>query len=52
MENRLVWASGPTNTGLYYAPLGRLAANNYFLYDGDNLVGEYDGSAISPRGLW
>ena len=50
-ENRLVsaTAAGVTAT-LTYDPLGRLwqvvkgAANTRFLYDGDALVGEYDGS--------
>jgi RHS repeat-associated protein len=56
-ENRLVsaTASGVTTT-LTYDPLGRLwqvvkgAANTRFLYDGDALVGEYDGSgALTNR---
>jgi RHS repeat-associated protein len=52
-ENRLVWASGPTTTAIYYDPLGRLsmtntsAGNHYFLYDGDNLVAEYAGDGVT-----
>jgi len=56
-ENRLVsaTAAGVTTT-LTYDPLGRLwqvvkaSANTRFLYDGDALVGEYDGSgALTNR---
>jgi RHS repeat-associated protein len=50
-ENRLVSATaGGVTATLTYDPLGRLwqvvkgAANTRFLYDGDALVGEYDGS--------
>lgn len=49
VENRLVSAS--TGTNLIYDPLGRLYETNVggssvtrFLYDGDELVAEYDGS--------
>ncbi len=50
-ENRLVSATAAGQTAtLTYDPLGRLwqvvksAANTRFLYDGDALVGEYDGA--------
>ena len=50
-ENRLVSASGATSASLRYDPLGRLyetaggaAGTTRFLYDGDELVAEYDGS--------
>ena len=50
VENRLVSATvAGVTTNLTYDPLGRLwqvvkgAANTRFLYDGDALVGEYDG---------
>jgi RHS repeat-associated protein len=57
MENRLVYATGPTAMSLWYDPLGRLWATgtssgvNYFLYDGDNLAAEYanDGSTMTKR---
>lgn len=49
VENRLVQASGSTNATLRYDPLGRLFMStdgvNFFtryLYDGDELVAEYD----------
>jgi RHS repeat-associated protein len=48
-ENRLVWDGG-TSTSLFYDPLGRLwkinagTGNTQFLYDGDELAAEYDGS--------
>ena len=53
VENRLVsaTAAGVTAT-LTYDPLGRLwqvvkgSANTRFLYDGDALVAEYDGSGV------
>jgi RHS repeat-associated protein len=48
VENRLVSASGATNAGLRYDPLGRLYETSggpsgitRFLYDGDELVAEY-----------
>ncbi|WP_338426905.1 RHS repeat domain-containing protein [Sphingopyxis kveilinensis] len=50
IENRLVSASGATNATLRYDPLGRLyetvggGASTRFLYDGDQLVAEYDGT--------
>ncbi len=50
VENHLLTASAPTAVTLAYDPLGRLqtstaaGATTNFLYDGDNLVGEYDGS--------
>jgi RHS repeat-associated protein len=54
VENRLVAASGGVQLG--YDPLGRLAwttgSPNFtsFLYDGDNLVAEYDyGGAVTER---
>jgi RHS repeat-associated protein len=50
VENRLVAASGAKNATLHYDPLGRLfqvtggnGAITRFLYDGDDLVVEYDG---------
>lgn len=50
VENRLVSASGAKTAALRYDPLGRLyetnagtaATTTRFLYDGDELVGEYD----------
>jgi len=56
-ENRLVSATAAGQTAaLAYDPLGRLwqvvkgAANTRFLYDGDALVGEYDGAgALTSR---
>jgi RHS repeat-associated protein len=50
VENRLLTASGPTPVTLLYDPLGRLqqttaGANvTQFLYEGTNLVAEYNGS--------
>lgn len=46
-ENRLVSASGARNATLSYDPLGRLwqvagSTTTQLLYDGDELVGEYD----------
>jgi YD repeat-containing protein len=49
-ENRLVAASGAQAATLTYDPLGRLfetagsGSTTQFLYDGDRLVAEYDGS--------
>jgi RHS repeat-associated protein len=49
-ENRLLSASGAHTATLTYDPLGRLSqivsgsATTQFLYDGDELVAEYDGS--------
>ena len=55
-ENRLVSASGAHDATLSYDPLGRLwqvtgpAGTTQFLYDGDRLVAEYDGSgALTHR---
>jgi RHS repeat-associated protein len=55
-ENRLVSAIGGANAALVYDPLGRLfqtsggsAGVTQFLYDGDALVREYDGSGGSIR---
>jgi len=47
VENRLIGMGGPTSATLVYDPLGRLyevqgATTRRFLYDGDELVGEYD----------
>jgi RHS repeat-associated protein len=50
VENRLVSASGAKNATLVYDPLGRLfqvasgSTATQFLYDGDELVAEYNGS--------
>ena len=50
VENRLLTGSAPTAISLSYDPLGRLAqttagsAVTKFLYDGDRLSAEYDGS--------
>jgi RHS repeat-associated protein len=54
-ENRLVSASGTENATLVYDPLGRLfqissaAGTTQFLYDGDELVAEYNGSGTLLR---
>src|SRR4051812_32784086 len=54
-ENRLVSASGGHNATLAYDPLGRLwqvtgsSGTTRFLYDGDRLVSEYDGSGNPLR---
>jgi RHS repeat-associated protein len=53
-ENRLTNASGSMNAALSYDPAGRLfqttgSATTQFLYDGDALVGEYDGSGALLR---
>ena len=54
-ENRLVSASGATSATLSYDPLGRLfqvsggAGTTQFLYDGDELVAEYNGSGTLLR---
>ena len=47
VENRLLSATGATNVTLSWDPMGRLyqttgSATTRFLYDGDELVGEYD----------
>ena len=55
IENRLVTASGAKSAGLRYDPLGRLyettgaAGTTRFLYDGDELVAEYNGSGTLLR---
>jgi RHS repeat-associated protein len=55
VENRLVSASGAKNATLRYDPLGRLyetvggGNTTRFLYDGDELVAEYDGSGTMLR---
>ena len=55
-ENRLVSASGAKTASLSYDPLGRLfqtsggsAGVTQFLYDGDELVAEYNGSGALLR---
>jgi RHS repeat-associated protein len=54
-ENRLVSASGAKNATLTYDPMGRLyqvtdaAGSQRFLYDGDRLILEYDGSGVVQR---
>lgn len=57
VENRLTSASGATTATLNYDPLGRLyqtagaggAGITRFLYDGDELVAEYDGAGALLR---
>jgi RHS repeat-associated protein len=55
IENRLVSASGAKTAGLRYDPLGRLyettgaSGTTRFLYDGDELVAEYDGAGTLLR---
>jgi RHS repeat-associated protein len=57
IENRLVSASGEHNGSLVYDPLGRLfqvssasTGTTQFLYDGDALVAEYNGTgAVTER---
>jgi RHS repeat-associated protein len=50
LENRLTGANGTYNASLRYDPLGRLyqtavgSATTTFLYDGDRIAVEYDGS--------
>jgi RHS repeat-associated protein len=54
-ENRLLTATGTHSATLTYDPLGRLfqivsgSATTQFLYDGDELVGEYNGSGALLR---
>ncbi|HEY6642865.1 RHS repeat-associated core domain-containing protein [Povalibacter sp.] len=54
-ENRLVSASGAKNATLTYDPMGRLfqisatGGTTQFLYDGDRLVAEYNGSGTLLR---
>jgi RHS repeat-associated protein len=51
MENRLVYASGPTAMSIWYDPLGRIwttatsTSTTQFLYDGDNLAAKYQGAS-------
>ncbi|KQN04846.1 hypothetical protein ASE85_07605 [Sphingobium sp. Leaf26] len=55
VENRLTSATGITNAALGYDPMGRLnttvsgGGTTRFLYDGDELVGEYDGAGTLLR---
>jgi RHS repeat-associated protein len=56
VENRLVSASGAKNATLTYDPLGRLfqisspaTGATQFLYDGDQLVAEYNGAGTLLR---
>ena len=56
-ENRLVSANGAKDADLSYDPLGRLyqvttttpAATTRFVYDGDRLIAEYNGSTLLRR---
>jgi RHS repeat-associated protein len=55
-ENRLVKTQGAVTGALVYDPLGRLwqvtdsaGTITQFLYDGDELVGEYSGSGVQLR---
>jgi len=51
VENRLVAAAGTLATAMVYDPMGRLyqttgaSGVRQFLYDGDERIGEYDGSS-------
>jgi RHS repeat-associated protein len=55
IENRLVSASGGATASLRYDPIGRLyevtgsGGTTRFLYDGDELVAEYDGAGTMLR---
>jgi len=55
VENRLVSASGAKTAALTYDPAGRLfritggGTDNQLLYDGDELVAEYDGAGSLTR---
>jgi RHS repeat-associated protein len=56
VENRLVSRTGPATANLRYDPLGRLyetsggaAGITRFLYDGDELVAEYNGAGTMLR---
>jgi RHS repeat-associated protein len=55
VENRLIGASGAKNAALAYDPLGRLwqvtsgGATTRFLYDGDRLLEERDGTGTLTR---
>jgi RHS repeat-associated protein len=54
-ENRLTSVTGSASLTLTYDPLGRLrqttagAATTDFLYEGDRLIGEYNGSTLLRR---
>ncbi|WP_037497818.1 RHS repeat-associated core domain-containing protein [Sphingomonas jaspsi] len=55
IENRLVGASGAKTAGLTWDPMGRLSrvtgptTDTRFLYDGDELVAEYDAAGTMAR---
>jgi len=55
LENRLISVSGSASLTLGYDPLGRLhqttasSTTTTYLYDGDRLVGEYNGSTLTER---
>jgi RHS repeat-associated protein len=56
VENRLISAAGAKTAALAYDPLGRLhqtsggsVGTTQFLYDGDALIAEYDGSGVLQR---
>jgi len=54
VENRLISATGAHSATLTYDPLGRMFSTNgstktVFLFDGDELVGEYNGSGTQVR---
>lgn len=54
IENRLVTASGATTASMRYDPLGRLyettgSATTRFVYDGDELVAEYNSAGTLLR---
>ncbi|WP_218647340.1 hypothetical protein [Sphingobium lactosutens] len=55
VENRLISAGGVKSADLTYDPMGRLSTTSSagvttrFLYDGDELVGEYDGAGTMLR---
>lgn len=55
LENHLLNVSGPSSVTLTYDPLGRLlttasdGSTTRYLYDGDRLVAEYNGSTLLRR---
>ena len=54
VENRLISATGAHSATITYDPLGRMFSTNgstktVFLFDGDELVGEYNGSGVQVR---
>jgi len=55
IENRLVSATGTVIANLVYDPMGRLwqvlgpTTNTRFLYDGDELIAEYDANGVMVR---